>query len=185
MKRTKVFRIMAMILALSITMSLAGCGSSTAPTKTDETTPSVSQEPSVTPGDDATSTEDTTQPSSETQPEETTTPTEETTEPSQPPVETPTEEEELNVDKEDRYFTAFAQSGDVWNLGEHRLVVGDVDPMVDNLISQYVYQTGNVGISCVRGETEYGYIELLKEWAEENDVMDEVFSAKKPVILTK
>lgn len=96
MKRTKVFRIMAMILALSITMSLAGCGSSTAPTKTDETNPSVSQEPSVTPGDDTTSTEDATQPSSETQPEETTTPTEETTEPSQPPVEIPTEEEELN-----------------------------------------------------------------------------------------
>lgn len=96
MKRTKVFRIMAMILALSITMSLAGCGSSTAPIKTDETNPSVSQEPSVTPGDDATSTEDTTQPSSETQPEETTTPTEEATEPSQPPVEIPTEEEELN-----------------------------------------------------------------------------------------
>lgn len=96
MKRTKVFRIMAMILALSITMSLAGCGSSTAPIKTDKTNPSVSQEPSVTPGDDATSTEDTTQPSSETQPEETTTPTEEATEPSQPPVEIPTEEEELN-----------------------------------------------------------------------------------------
>lgn len=95
------------------------------------------------------------------------------------------DEEIPTVERQDRYFTSFVQSGDVWNLGEHRLIVGDTNQEADNIIAQYVYQTGNVGISCTRGEKEYGYIDLLKEWAEENNVMDEVFSAKKPVILTK
>lgn len=95
------------------------------------------------------------------------------------------EEEKAEEEQHDRYFTPFALSGDVWNLGEHRLVVGETDAMADYLISQYVYQSGNVGITCVRNEEEHGYIDLLKEWAEENNVMDEVFSAKKPIILTK
>lgn len=96
MKRTIVFRIVAIILALSITMPLAGCGNGTTPTKPDETVPSMSQEPIVPAGGDATSTKNATQPSSEVQPEEKTAPTEETTEPTQSSVDVPAEEEELN-----------------------------------------------------------------------------------------
>lgn len=95
------------------------------------------------------------------------------------------EEEEAESVSMDREFTPFALSGDVWNLGEHRLIVGETDPAADGLIAQYVYQTGNVAITCVRGEETRDYIDMLHEWAEENNVVDEVFAAKKPVILKK
>lgn len=75
MKRTIVFRIVAMILALTITMSLAGCGNGTTPTKSDEMNPSVSQGLTTAPDDDTTLTEDMTEPSLETQQEKTTDPT--------------------------------------------------------------------------------------------------------------
>lgn len=94
-------------------------------------------------------------------------------------------EEEEEEEQPDRFFTPFAKAGDTWYLGEHRLIVGDTNPEADMLISQYVYQTGNVGITCFRDEKEQEYIELLREWATENDVLDEVFQAKKPIILTK
>lgn len=96
-----------------------------------------------------------------------------------------TEEEEEEEVAPDRYFTPFALAGDTWYLGEHRLIVGETDNDADMLISQFVYQTGNSDIKCFRNEEEHGYIELLTKWAEENDVVDEVFKAKKPVILTK
>lgn len=97
MNQTKAFRIMEMILALSITMPLAGCGNSAKPTKTDESNPSISQEAPVTPEEDLASTEAATNLAIETQPEETDAPIiEEATEPVQPPFDTTTEEEELN-----------------------------------------------------------------------------------------
>lgn len=96
MKRTIIFRIVAIILALSITMPLAGCGNVSTPTKPDETVPSMSQEPIVPAGDDDTSATDATRPSHEVELEETTVPTEETTEPTQSPVDIPAEGEELN-----------------------------------------------------------------------------------------
>mgnify|MGYP007059988136 CR=1 FL=1 len=55
MKRTIVFRTIAMILALLIAMSLAGCDKGTVPTKPNETTLSVSQKPTTALGDDITS----------------------------------------------------------------------------------------------------------------------------------
>lgn len=93
MKRTKIIQIIAMLLAVSIIMSLAGCGSSSTPTTPSETIPSVSQEPTTNPDGDTASTEDVTEPSVETQPEENTPPIEETTEPTQPPVVVPPEEQ--------------------------------------------------------------------------------------------
>lgn len=92
------------------------------------------------------------------------------------------EEEEV---KHDRFFSPFALPGDVWNIGEHRLIVGSTDPEADMLLSQYVYQTGNISISCIRDNEEHDYIELLRVWAKENNVENEVFSAKKPIVLTK
>ena len=93
--------------------------------------------------------------------------------------------EEAEEKKPDREFSPFVLAGDAWYLGEHRFIVGETDSMADYLIAQYVYQTGNVGITCIRNEKEYAYIELLRAWAEDNGVTDEVFSAKKPVILMK
>lgn len=95
-------------------------------------------------------------------------------------------EEETEEDEEpNKYLSPFVKSGDTWNLGENRLIVASIDPVVEYIVAQYVQQTGNVEITCFRDDVEHEYIDLLKEWAQENDVMDEVFSVKKPTTLIK
>lgn len=41
--------------------------------------------------------------------------------------------------------TTLTKAGDTWNLGEHRLIVGEEDPIMDDVVSTYVYHTGNLG----------------------------------------
>lgn len=81
--------------------------------------------------------------------------------------------------------TLFAKSGDTWNLGEHRLIIGEDDPICDSIISHYVYETGNMGCTCVRDGKEYGYMELITAWAKENDIENEVFKLRKPTPIKK
>lgn len=81
--------------------------------------------------------------------------------------------------------TNLTKAGDTWNLGEHRLIVGEDDPLMDDVISNYVYQTGNLGCTCVRDGKEYSYMELVTAWAAENDMTDDVFKLRKPVIKRK
>ena len=88
------------------------------------------------------------------------------------------EEEEQPSEKEKTLLT---KAGDTWNLGEHRLIVGEDDPFMDNVISNYVYDTGNIGCTCVRDGVEHTYMELITAWAEENNVTEEVFKLRKPV----
>ena len=70
MKRTNMLRILTILLTISITFSLTGCGSSSTPIVSDNTTPSVSQEPTTTPGNDSKPTGETIEPSSATTQEE-------------------------------------------------------------------------------------------------------------------
>lgn len=88
------------------------------------------------------------------------------------------EEEEVNKEK-----TLFTKPGDVWNLGEHRFIIGEADITTDVLVSNYVYETGNVGCTCVRDGKECKYMELLTLWARENDIEDEVFRMRKPRVI--
>ena len=81
--------------------------------------------------------------------------------------------------------TLFAKAGDTWNLGEHRLIVGEDDPICDSIISHYVYETGNMGCTCVRDGKEYGYMELITAWATENNIENEVFKLRKPTPIKK
>lgn len=81
--------------------------------------------------------------------------------------------------------TLFSKAGDTWNLGEHRLIVGEDDPICDSIISHYVYETGNMGCTCVRDGKEYGYMELITAWARENDMESEIFKLRKPTPLKK
>ena len=81
--------------------------------------------------------------------------------------ETPEEEKE----EEKKVFkTTLTKAGDTWNLGEHRLIVGEEDPIMDDMVSTYVYSTGNLGCTCFRDGKEYGYMELVTAWAAENDM---------------
>lgn len=86
-------RIIAMLLAISIVLSLAGCGANTTPTMPDAEAATSSSQTTTIPENTADILPDeTTEPSTE--PEETTTPTEETTEPeTEPPVVIPPEEQ--------------------------------------------------------------------------------------------
>lgn len=92
-------------------------------------------------------------------------------------------EEEPEEEEEEKKTpdTTFTKAGDTWNLGEHRLIVGEDDPIMDDVISTYVYQTGNMGCTCIRDGKEYSYMELISAWAAENDMTDEVFKLRKPV----
>lgn len=92
----KINRILAMILAISITMALTGCESNATPTTSDEPDSPISQEQTENPDKNTILTDDTEEPSSEVIPKETTIPGEEVTEPTKPLVDVPTENEELN-----------------------------------------------------------------------------------------
>ena len=96
------------------------------------------------------------------------------------PEEEPEEEEEEKVPK-----TTLTKAGDTWNLGEHKLIVGEEDPIIDDMVSTYVYQTGNLGCTCIRDGEEHSYMELVTAWAAENDMTDEMFKMRKPVLKHK
>lgn len=81
--------------------------------------------------------------------------------------------------------TNLTKAGDTWNLGEHRLIVGEDDSFMDDVIANYVYQSGNIGCTCIRDGVEHSYMELITAWAEENNMTDEVFKLRKPVIKRK
>lgn len=93
MMKSRVTRILAMLLALSIVLSLVGCGTTTTPTTPGDETSASSQQ-TTTPDSTPESSDDETSESA-TEPEETTAPTEEPTEPeTEPPVVvTPPEDE--------------------------------------------------------------------------------------------
>ncbi len=93
MMKSRVTRILAMLLALSIVLSLVGCGTTTTPTTPGDEAAASSQQ-TTTPDSTTESSDDETSESA-TEPEETTAPTEEPTEPeTEPPVVvTPPEDE--------------------------------------------------------------------------------------------
>lgn len=93
MKRTNMLRILTILLTISITFSLTGCGSSSTPIVSDNTTPSVSQEPTTTPGNDSNPTGETIEPSSATTQEEAITQEEEIPESTEATTVIPTEEQ--------------------------------------------------------------------------------------------
>lgn len=95
------------------------------------------------------------------------------------------EEEEPEEEEKKTPETTLTKAGDTWNLGEHRLIVGEDDPIMDDMVSTYVYQTGNLGCTCIRDGKEYGYMELVSAWAAENDMTEDLFKLKKPVIKRK
>ena len=93
-----------------------------------------------------------------------------------------TEEDEEEEPEEEEKFptTILTKAGDTWNLGEHRLIIGEDDAIMDDVVNNYVYQTGNMSCTCVRDGKEYEYMELVSAWAAENDMTDDVFRLRKP-----
>ena len=94
-------------------------------------------------------------------------------------------EEQEEEEEPTKDLSPFAKAGDVWQLGEHRLIVGEDDPVCDGIIANYVYETGNLGCTCSRDGKEYGYMELITAWSVENGMESDMFKMRKPVIKRK
>lgn len=96
-------------------------------------------------------------------------------------IESMTEEYTTTEDKE---LSPFCQAGDVWTLGTTVLTIGTEAEAVicDLLISDYVYETGNVNVTCKRHGIEHRYMEMLTVWAMQNECEGDIFKAKKPVV---
>ena len=94
-------------------------------------------------------------------------------------------EEQEEEEEPTKDLSPFAKAGDVWQLGEHRLIVGEDDPVCDGIIANYVYETGNLGCTCSRDGKEYGYMELITAWSVENGMESDMFKMRKPTIIRK
>ena len=140
MKNTQMIRLLALLLAASIMMSLAGCGANTVPTPSEDDVPTSSQE--VTPAPDETPTPsdeqstpapDATESPEETPPEESVAPPEQPTEPTVPPVVVPTEPEkdENGLTEQQRnsfsmlYYLAITAE-DIRISKDNRLILDDI-----------------------------------------------------------
>ena len=62
----------------------------------------------------------------------------------------------------------------------------ELDPVyADVIVSRYVLETGNIGITCTRDGKEIPYIELVRQWAKENGKEAELEAMKVPVVVVK
>ena len=140
MKNTHMIRLLALLLAASIMMSLAGCGTTSVPTPSEEDVPASSQEVTPVPVETPTSSEEQTTPApdatetpEETPPEESVAPTEQPTEPTTPPVVVPTEPEkdENGLTEQQRnsfsmlYYLAITAE-DIRISKDNRLILDDI-----------------------------------------------------------
>lgn len=62
----------------------------------------------------------------------------------------------------------------------------EIDPKYcDVIVSRYVSQTGNIGVTCIRDGKELAYIDLVREWAKANNQEETVNAMKVPVVVVK
>lgn len=140
MKNTQMIRLLALLLASSIMMSLAGCGANTVPTPSEDDVPASSQEETPAPDETPTPSDeqstpapDATEPPEETPPEESVAPPEQPTEPTVPPVVVPTEPEkdENGLTEQQRnsfsmlYYLAITAE-DIRISKDNRLILDDI-----------------------------------------------------------
>lgn len=62
----------------------------------------------------------------------------------------------------------------------------EIDPAYcDVIVSRYVGQTGNLGVTCIRDGKEIPYIDLVREWARITGEEERINGMKIPVVVTK
>lgn len=109
--------------------------------------------------------------------------------PTQKPVEIPVRAIENSSQPGDIVLDFFGGSGSTLmgaELTGRRCFTTELDPIYsDVIISRYVAQTGNIGVTCIRDGEELAYINLVKEWAKENGQEETVNAMKVPVVVTK
>ena len=109
--------------------------------------------------------------------------------PTQKPVELPIRAIENSSQPGEIVIDFFGGSGSTLlgaELTGRRCYTTELDPVYcDVIISRYVTQTGNIGVTCIRDGKEYSYIELVREWAKANNKEEEVNAMRTPVVVIK
>lgn len=109
--------------------------------------------------------------------------------PTQKPVELPVRAIENSSQPGEIVLDFFGGSGSTLlgaELTGRRCYTTELDPVYcDVIISRYVTQTGNIGVTCVRDGKEIPYIELVREWAKANGKEEEVNAMRTPVVVIK
>lgn len=109
--------------------------------------------------------------------------------PTQKPVEIPVRAIENSSQPGDIVLDFFGGSGSTLmgaELTGRRCFSTELDPVYcDVIISRYVTQTGNVGVTCIRDGKELSYMDLVWEWAEATGEEERIRSMKIPVVVTK
>lgn len=109
--------------------------------------------------------------------------------PTQKPVEIPVRAIENSSQPGEIVLDFFGGSGSTLmgaELTGRRCYTTELDPVYcDVIISRYVTQTGNIGVTCIRDGEELNYIDLVRAWAKENGKEEEVANMKTPVVVIK
>ena len=109
--------------------------------------------------------------------------------PTQKPVEIPIRAIENSSQPGDIVLDFFGGSGSTLmgaELTGRRCFSTELDPIYcDVIISRYVAQTGNIGVTCIRDGREIPYIDLVREWAKATGEEERVNAMKIPVVVTK
>ena len=109
--------------------------------------------------------------------------------PTQKPVEIPVRAIENSSEPGEIVLDFFGGSGSTLmgaELTGRRCYSTELDPVYcDVIISRYVAQTGNIGVTCIRDGEELAYIDLVRQWAKANDQEEAVNAMKVPVVVIK
>lgn len=109
--------------------------------------------------------------------------------PTQKPVEIPIRAIENSSQPGEIVLDFFGGSGSTLLGAEmtgRRCYTTELDPAYcDVIISRYVMQTGNIGVTCIRDGKELSYIDLVREWAAANGKEEEVNAMRIPVVVIK
>ena len=109
--------------------------------------------------------------------------------PTQKPVEIPIRAIENSSQPGDIVLDFFGGSGSTLmgaELTGRRCFSTELDPIYcDVIISRYVAQTGNIGVTCIREGREIPYLDLVREWAQATGEEERVNAMEIPVVVTK
>lgn len=109
--------------------------------------------------------------------------------PTQKPVELAIRAIENSSQPGDIVMDLFGGSGSTLIGAERtgrRAYCTELDPIYgDVIVSRYVLETGNIGITCTRDGKTIPYIELVRQWAKDNGKEQELEEMKIPVVVVK
>lgn len=109
--------------------------------------------------------------------------------PTQKPVELPIRAIENSSQPGEIVLDFFGGSGSTLIGAEktqRRCYMTEISPaFTDVIVSRYVMETGNIGVTCIRDGQEYSYIDLVRQWAIDNGKEEEINAMRTPVVVVK